>query len=70
MKPKTVTQFELYKKLQEAVQGGSYLVAVTQLDKSKKQMNHFTITNDFPKDDIIPAFQSHVSNLQGEIMPE
>ena len=67
MKPKSVEQFELYKKLQEAVQGGSYLVAVTQFDKQKREMHHYTITNDFPKNDIIPALERHVLNLQKEI---
>ena len=67
MKAKNVGQFELYKKLQEAVKCGSYMVTVTHFDKKEKQMHHYTATSNFPREDILLALESHVVNMQDEI---
>ena len=67
MKAKSVSQFELYKKLQEAVKSGSYMVTITAYNKKKKQLDHYTVTNNFPREDILPSLEVCASNMSDEI---
>jgi len=59
--------FELYKKLQEAIKSGSYMVAITAYDKNKRKMNHYTVTRNFPREDILSSLEAHAGNMSGEI---
>ena len=67
MKAENVGQFELYKRLQEAVKTGRYMVAITHFDNKEQKMHHYTMTNNFPKEDIINSLGQHALNMQNEV---
>ena len=60
MQNKTVSQFELRKKLQEALQSGKYFITVTYLNEDKKNLSHYFSWENFPVDDVIPSL-SHIA---------
>lgn len=55
-----ISQFELRKKIQEAMLSGKYFITITIFDKSKKKLNHYYNWQHFPEDDVIPSL-SHIA---------
>ena len=68
MKAKNIGQFELYKKLQEAVKSGRYMVTITTYDDKKRRLDHYTVTNHFPREDILPSLEACAANMQDDIL--
>lgn len=57
----SVQEFELRKKLSQALKSGRYLVTVTYLDEESGKLNHYHLYNEFPTDDLLPSL-SHIAN--------
>lgn len=64
---------ELHKKLKEALQGkpgDGFLIMVSRFDKKNHKLEHYRITNNFPKDDIVPTLEHYVKDLSPEMLVE
>ena len=63
-----VILFELRKKLQEAVASGRFFITITKVieDKEKRLLDHYTITNQFPTEDIVPTLEHFAKKFIGE----
>ena len=68
MKAKRVSQFELHKKIKEALSGGSYMITITTCDRKEKTLEHYAITNNFPREDILPSLEACAGNMTDEIL--
>lgn len=63
----TVQEFELRKKMQEALKSGRYFVTITRLDEETNRLEHYHVWREFPTDDLIPSL-SHIANeIEGEV---
>ena len=60
-----IIHFELKKRLQEATQSGKFMVTISYLDG--KNIEHHTLTNNFPKEDILPSFKQLIQDMNTEI---
>jgi len=60
--------FELRKKLQEAVASGRFFITITKVveEKDSRMLDHYTITNQFPTDDIVPSLEHFAKKFIGE----
>jgi hypothetical protein len=54
---KSINQFELRKKLQDAFRSGRYMITVTVHDEQTGKLNHFYAWDNFPADDVIPSLE-------------
>ena len=62
-----VSQFELRKKIQEALLSGEYFITITMVDKNKKKLNHYFNWQHFPQDDIIPSLSHIAMQIEAEL---
>jgi len=68
MKAKSVSQFELHKKIKEALSGGSYMITITTCDRKEKKLEHYVATSNFPREDILPSLEACAGNMSDEIL--
>ncbi len=66
MEVSNVSQFELRKKIQEAMLSGEYFITITTIDKKKKKLSHYYNWQNFPKDDVIPSLSHIVMQIDSE----
>lgn len=61
-----VAQFELRKKMQEALLSGEYFITITTIDKANKKLNHYYNWQHFPIDDIVPSLSHMAMRIEAE----
>ena len=64
-----ISQFELRKKLQEALQNGRYFITVTVLENDKKTLKHYYTWENFPADDVIPTLGHIATEIDAKDNP-
>lgn len=62
MKNRDVSDFELRKKLNEAIAKNRYFITITIMDG--RQLHHFTTTRNFPVHDIIPTLEHIATEME------
>lgn len=63
---------EMRKKLQEALASGKFFIRITYMDESlpeNEQMQHYYMTRDFPREDIMNSIEHIAKEVMGETLP-
>jgi len=63
----SVREFELRKKIQEALKSGRYFITVTTLDEETSKLQHYIIYNDFPDADLIPSLSYIATDIDEKV---
>jgi hypothetical protein len=62
----SIHQFELRKRLQDAVAGGRHFVTVTTLDPASGKLDHYYVWENFPEADVIPSLAHMATQIDRE----
>lgn len=60
------SEFELRKRLQEALASGSYFITVTRVVEEQGRLEHYYLTRDFPTQDIVPTLEHFAVQVEGQ----
>ena len=64
----SISQFEMRKKMQEALQSGRYFITITYLDD--KVLKHYYSWENFPVDDVMPSLSHIAGKIDKEMVDE
>ena len=62
-----ITNLELRRKLGEALSSRGCMVTISWRDGDGKNLNHYTLTQRFPREDIIPSLEHIAGQMEAEI---
>ena len=65
----TVLDFEVRKKMIEALKNGRYIITISVFNPAKKRHDHYAVFNNYPSAEIIPSL-SHTTRLIFNQLPE
>ena len=65
-----LVNMELHKKLKEALESDGFFITITGIDRKKGRLNHYHITQGFPKDDIMPTLEHYAQKMHSEVLSE
>lgn len=69
---RSLDEFELRKQFNEAIKGGKYMILISRVvseDTGIKNFQHFRVTSNFPRDEILTCIAEHAEKLQDEMQP-
>jgi hypothetical protein len=63
---------EMRKKIQEALVSGRFFIRISYVDGGSKdqQLQHYYMTQDFPREDIMPSIEHIAKQIMGETLEQ